>query len=209
MRSRRCAKLDHLAEGSVSPAWAWAGLLGRRDPGRQKCRGALVHEAIRILRACWSEEKPSTWESSLNGDRRGPQPPRKRIPIWVGGHTPRALRRVAELGDGWHAAFTPPDAFERDIARLRAECGKVNRRFDDLAITLRVGLSFRDTPGGADRKPLQGTPDQSRRIRRYQALGVGSFLLEARYRDLDDMVAIFERFAREIRSAVEASPRRA
>jgi len=138
-----------------------------------------------------------------------PQPPRKAIPIWVGGHTPRALRRVAELGDGWHAAFTPPDAFERDIARLRAECAKVNRQIDDLAVTLRVGLAFRDTPGGADRKPLQGTPDQIvADIRRYQDLGVGSFLLEARYRDLDDMVAIFERFAREIRPAVDTAPRR-
>ena len=138
-----------------------------------------------------------------------PQPPRKSIPIWVGGHTPRALRRVAELGDGWHAAFTPPEAFARDIQRLREECGKRSRPFEELAITLRVGLSFRDTPGGADRKPLQGTPDQIiADIQRYRELGVGSFLLEARYRDLDDMVAIFERFAREIRPAVAARPRR-
>ena len=55
-----------------------------------------------------------------------PQPPRKSIPIWVGGDTPRALRRVAQLA-GRHAAFTPPDAFARDIERLRAECAKVNR----------------------------------------------------------------------------------
>ena len=104
---------------------------------------------------------------------------------------------------------TPPDAFERDIARLREECANRNREFADLAITLRVGLSLRDTPGGADRKPLQGTPDQIvADIRRYRELGVGSFLLEARYRDLDDMVAIFERFAREIRPAVDAGPRR-
>jgi len=42
-------------------------------------------------------------------------------------------------------------------------------------------------------------------IRRYRELGVGSFLLEARYRDLDDMVSIFERFAREIRPQVAAT----
>jgi hypothetical protein len=34
------------------------------------------------------------------------------------------------------------------------------------------------------------------------ALGVSTVLLEARYRDLDDMVGIFERFAREIRPRV-------
>ena len=174
-------------------------------------RGAWSDEAIRIMRACWSQERVSYKGEFFSFPEIGvmPQPPGKRIPIWVGGHTPRALRRVAELGDGWHAAFTPPDAFARDMDRLRAECAKAGRRVDDLAITLRVGLSFRDAPGGPDRKPLQGTPEQIvADIRRYRELGVSSFLLEARYRDLDDMVSIFERFAREIRPQVDATPGR-
>jgi len=213
LAAKMLATLDHLAEGrvilGVGVGWMREEIeiLG----GNYDRRGAWSDEAIRIMRVCWSQERARYGGEFFSFDEIGvvPQPPRKAIPIWVGGHTPRALRRVAELGDGWHAAFTPPDAFARDIARLRAECEKVNRRFDDLAITLRVGLSFRDTPGGADRKPLQGTPDQIvADIRRYRELGVGSFLLEARYRDLDDMVAIFERFAREIRPAVNASPRR-
>ena len=48
---------------------------------------------------------------------------------------------------------------------------------DDLAITLRAGLSFRDAPGGPDLRPLQGTPEQIvADIRRYRELGVSSFL---------------------------------
>jgi len=213
LAAKMLATLDHLAEGrvilGVGVGWMREEIeiLG----GNYDRRGAWSDEAIRIMRVCWSQERARYGGEFFSFDEIGvvPQPPRKAIPIWVGGHTPRALRRVAELGDGWHAAFTPPDVFAGDIARLRAECEKVNRRFDDLAITLRAGLSFRDTPGGADRKPLQGTPGQIvADIGRYRELGVGSFLLEARYRDLDDMVAIFERFAREIRPAVTASPRR-
>ena len=213
LAAKMLATLDHLAEGrvilGVGVGWMREEIeiLG----GNYDRRGAWSDEAIRIMRVCWSQERARYGGEFFSFDEIGvvPQPPRKAIPIWVGGHTPRALRRVAELGDGWHAAFTPPDVFAGDIARLRAECEKVNRRFDDLAITLRVGLSFRDTPGGADRKPLQGTPEQIvADIGRYRELGVGSFLLEARYRDLDDMVAIFERFAREIRPAVTPSPRR-
>jgi probable F420-dependent oxidoreductase len=213
LAAKTLATLDHLAEGrvilGVGVGWMREEIeiLG----GNYDRRGAWSDEAIRIMRACWSQERARYRGEFFSFDEIGvvPQPVRQAIPIWVGGHTPRALRRVAELGDGWHAAFTPPDAFERDIARLRAECEKVNRRIDDLAVTLRVGLAFRDTPGGAERKPLQGTPDQIvADIRRYQDLGVGSFLLEARYRDLDDMVAIFERFAREIRPAVDTAPRR-
>lgn len=213
LAAKTLATLDHLAEGrvilGVGVGWMREEIeiLG----GNYDRRGAWSDEAIRIMRACWSQERARYRGEFFSFDEIGvvPQPIRQAIPIWVGGHTPRALRRVAELGDGWHAAFTPPDAFERDIARLRAECAKVNRRIGDLAITLRVGLAFRDTPGGADRKPLQGTPEQIvADIRRYRELGVGSFLLEARYRDLDDMVAIFERFAREIRPAVDTAPRR-
>jgi len=213
LAAKMLATLDHLAEGrvilGVGVGWMREEIeiLG----GNYDRRGAWSDEAIRIMRVCWSQERARYGGEFFSFDEIGvvPQPPRKAIPIWVGGHTPRALRRVAELGDGWHAAFTPPDVFAGDIARLRAECEKVNRRFDDLAITLRAGLSFRDTPGGADRKPLQGTPEQIvADIGRYRELGVGSFLLEARYRDLDDMVAIFERFAREIRPAVTPSPRR-
>jgi len=210
LAAKTIATLDHLAEGrvilGVGVGWMREEIeiLG----GNYDRRGAWSDEAIRIMRTCWAEERPRHAGEFFTFGEIGvaPQPPRKRIPIWVGGHTPRALRRVAELGDGWHAAFTPPDAFARDMERLRAECARANRTVDDLAITLRVGLSFRDRPGGADRRPLQGTPEQIvADIRRYRELGVGSFLLEARYRDLDDMVSIFERFAREIRPQVAAT----
>lgn len=209
LAAKTIATLDHLAEGrvilGVGVGWMREEIeiLG----GDYDRRGAWSDEAIRIMRACWSQDRARYQGRFFSFPEIGvmPQPPRKHIPIWVGGHTPRALRRVAELGDGWHAAFTPPDAFARDMERLRAECAKVNRAIDDLAITLRAGLSFRDAPGGPDRKPLQGTPEQIvADIRRYRELGVSSFLLEARYRDLDDMVSIFERFAREIRPQVDA-----
>ena len=39
-------------------------------------------------------------------------------------------------------------------------------------------------------------------LAKYRALGVENVLLETRYRDLDDMVGIYETFAQEIRSKV-------
>jgi alkanesulfonate monooxygenase SsuD/methylene tetrahydromethanopterin reductase-like flavin-dependent oxidoreductase (luciferase family) len=67
-------------------------------------RGPMMDEAIGLLRACWGEERI---------DRRGerfhanviamePKPPNgERLPIWIGGSAPAALRRTGRLGDGW------------------------------------------------------------------------------------------------------------
>ena len=141
----------------------------------------------------------------LPGHRRDARAPRKSIPIWVGGHTPRALRRVAELGDGWHAAFTPPDAFARDIERLRAECA----RRTELATTSPSRCAPAcpsvtrpaDPTGGRSRaRPSRSSPNPA-----LPRAGRVLVLLEARYRDLYDTASIFQRFAREIRPQVDAT----
>ena len=106
---------------------------------------------------------------------------------------------MAELGDGWHAAFPSVDKLEEGIKLLKAECARAGRRFEDLTLTVRAGLSFRKERS-AERRPLIGTPDEILEdLRRYQALGVQTVLLETRSRDLDDMVGIYETFAREVR----------
>ncbi|MBI3030468.1 MAG: LLM class F420-dependent oxidoreductase [Candidatus Rokubacteria bacterium] len=167
-------------------------------------RGAWSDEAIKIMRTCWSQEKAAFTGQFFSFDAIGcfPQPVRKTIPILIGGNTRPALRRVAELGDGWHAAFPAPDKLEEGLRILREECKKADRRFEDLAITLRAGVSIRKGKS-SDRRPMTGTPEEIvSDIRRYKALGVTTLLLESRQRDLDDMIQIHETFARDIRPAV-------
>jgi probable F420-dependent oxidoreductase len=69
-------------------------------------RGAWSDEALRVIRACWSEARPSFAGEFFRFDPVGfePRPAPGALPIWIGGHTPAALRRVATLGDGWHAS---------------------------------------------------------------------------------------------------------
>ena len=206
LAAKMLATLDHLSDGRliVGAGVGWMEeeitLLGAPFARR----GPWSDEAIRIMRTCWSQERAS-WEGRFfRFDEIAcfPQPVRKTIPIWIGGHTPRALRRVAELGDGWHAAFASLDKLEEGLRLLREECKKVGRSFEQLALTLRAGLSIRNEKS-AERRPMQGTPEEILEdLRRYQALGVQTVLLETRYRDLDDMLGIYETFAREIRPAV-------
>lgn len=207
LAAKMAATLDHLAGGrvvlGVGVGWMREEieLLG----GNYDRRGAWSDEAIAVMRACWRDARTAHRGDFFAFDDIGvfPKPTRGDIPILIGGHTPRALRRVVELGDGWHAAFISPAALRGDIVRLREECTRQQRPFEQLTISVRAGLSLRSAPLGSDRKPLQGSPEQViADLVAYRDLGVDSILLEARYRDLPDMLGIYESFARDIRPRI-------
>jgi alkanesulfonate monooxygenase SsuD/methylene tetrahydromethanopterin reductase-like flavin-dependent oxidoreductase (luciferase family) len=57
------------------------------------------------------------------------------VPVWVGGNNPRAHRRAALLGDGWHPLWLAPD----DYADARAEILRIRR---EAAIDTPFTFSF-------------------------------------------------------------------
>lgn len=157
-------------------------------------RGAWSDEAIRILRTCWRDERSSYSGRFFRIPEVGafPKPGPAGIPIWIGGHTPAALRRVAELGDGWHAAFTSATALGPSLERLREACTRAGRDPADVTLTVRMGL--------AARRPADELIGE---LKSLGDLGVMHVVFETRMRDLTEMTAIFERFAREIRPRLQ------
>ncbi|HKW90456.1 MAG TPA: hypothetical protein VJX92_01075 [Methylomirabilota bacterium] len=74
---------------------------------------------------------------------------------------------------------------------------------EQIEISVRAGLSLRDASLGPDRKPLQGSRDQILAdLAAYRDLGVDSWLLEARYHDLPEMLATYEAFVRDFRPRI-------
>jgi probable F420-dependent oxidoreductase len=207
LAAKMCATLDHLSGGrvvlGVGVGWMREEieLLG----GSYDERGAWSDEALTVMRACWREQRSAHHGRFFSFDAVGafPKPVRGDIPVPIGGHTPRALRRVVQHGDGWHAAFITPAALKADLARLQDECARQRRPYEQLKISVRAGLSIRPHPVGVDRKPLQGSVDQILAdLTAFRDLGVESILLETRYRDLAEMLAIYETFARDLRPGI-------
>lgn len=104
-------------------------------------RGGRVDEAIDLCRRLWSEA-----EISHKGEHFGfdpvmfePKPVQPGgPPISVGGDSPRALRRVAELGDGWIPMNTP--VTEIAAARMRIEHMRADRgREPSFTLTMHGG----------------------------------------------------------------------
>lgn len=134
---------------------------------------------------------------------------RPHIPIWIGGHSDAALRRVVELADGWH-----PIGLRPPVSLLPHELATKVRRLRDLAAArgrepLAVTVSFKaplklDGASGSSRVPLSGPPEQVvEDLRAYATAGVQHFVLDFSVPAVPAMLEVLERFAAEVRPHVE------
>jgi probable F420-dependent oxidoreductase len=96
-------------------------LLGAEFEGR----GALADDTIRGLRAAWGQRRSSyagshhTWTDMVVD----PPSPRSTVPLWIGGFSPRSLRRAVELGDGWAPFGLSPTRIGELLADVDAPPG--------------------------------------------------------------------------------------
>ncbi len=107
-------------------------------------RGQRMDEAIHLLRAYWSDEK-----IDFNGEHytstamaMEPKPPQGReLPIWIGGNSARALRRVGELGDGWLAtAIQNPEKAASMVATIREHAQNADRDPDGIGMQMMLDV---------------------------------------------------------------------
>jgi alkanesulfonate monooxygenase SsuD/methylene tetrahydromethanopterin reductase-like flavin-dependent oxidoreductase (luciferase family) len=125
---------------------------------RFRVRGAYVDEAIALWRHLWSgSTEPFVGRfNRLEDFSFAPLPPRgAATPIWAGGRSDRAVRRTAELADGYHAAQTGPDELEERLPKLRAAFDVTGRPWPYISTRSRVKF-------GAERglvPALVGSPD--------------------------------------------------
>src|SRR6185312_8525833 len=93
-------------------------------------RGPMTDEYMAAMRELWTSPAPSfsgkyTQFSELHCEPKPIQKPHP--PIWVGGHSPAALRRAAAIGSAWHPinrSVEEISAGRAEIARLCAASGR-------------------------------------------------------------------------------------
>jgi probable F420-dependent oxidoreductase len=120
-------------------------------------RGKRMDECIEILRGLWTGDYYAHEGEvfQIESIKMSPAPPA--IPILIGGHTKAALRRAAQVGDGWLHAGGDPKELERMIAelqRLREEAGRSELPFDIRVISLEAYM-----PEGIERLASIGVTD--------------------------------------------------
>jgi len=161
-------------------------------------RGRHGDEALKVFKALWTQDNPS-FEGEFFRIRElgfAPKPVQKpHPPIWVGGDSPGAFRRVATLGDGWHATSKTPAQFSEALGRLRKAADEARRPFESIELSLRFGLT--------DDLIEQGTQAIVDTLAAYKRLGLTHIVLEFRRDDLARMLEILELVTSSVRPAVD------
>lgn len=113
--------------GSIRNEYAYFGV-----PWEE--RGAIADEYLEAIIALWTEDRPSFEGKYIQFRDIGfdPKPVTKpHLPIWIGGDSKPALRRVARFGSGWIVSFrTTPEEIPDRIDYIRSQPTWTDRPFD-------------------------------------------------------------------------------
>jgi probable F420-dependent oxidoreductase len=208
------ATLDYLSNGRLTigagAGWMREEFDSLRVPFEE--RGEIMDEYLRILKVIWTEEKPSFSGKyfqfkEVHFSPKVVQKPHP--PIWIGGESPRAIRRAAELGNGWFPIDSNPTfplstvaQMKEAIERLKKRIAKAGRSQDEVKIGyLPQNFEMSDHPTreglliGNSRKIISD-------IRELEKLGVSYIALSFLGNTLEGSKEYSERFAKEVIHAI-------
>ncbi|TMQ16193.1 MAG: TIGR03619 family F420-dependent LLM class oxidoreductase [Candidatus Rokuibacteriota bacterium] len=179
-----------------------------------KERVSRSEEALELFRTLWTQERPEivTKRHRLHDVVFSPMPLSKpRPPLWVGGNSEGALRRVARLGDGWHATATNQDAFRQGVetlGRFWKDAGREGAPVLSLRIPVLVDGVHRpavDMDLLRGRHVISGSPARiAEELRGFEALGCSHVALEVSYSTYPAILRTIEILATKVRPLVAA-----
>jgi probable F420-dependent oxidoreductase len=148
-------------------------------------RAQRTREYIEVMRKLWTERRSSHQGEFVNFTSvlSYPKPvSEKGVPVWFGGESGPALRRVAEYGDGWIGFNLLPDQAAAKIKRIEDLLRANGRSRSDVYLAV---------------SPYTN-PIKTHDLKRYRDAGVDEIaLLSGRPGTATEMVARLEEMARE------------
>jgi probable F420-dependent oxidoreductase len=222
--AKQVATLDHLTEGRFIFG---VGVGGEFHKEFEACgvpvreRGARLEESLSVMRKLWSGKPASHDGRFFKFEGVTMQPPSRQAggpPIWCGGRSDAALRRIGRMTDGWMSYVITPEMFRQGLAKIAAAAAEAGRVFDrgfgtahllftclddtyetaldaaTVALSQRYGMDFRKA---AERYCALGPPQRvAESILRFHEAGVRHVILDfvGPYEERDRQI---ERFASE------------
>jgi probable F420-dependent oxidoreductase len=176
-----------------------------------KDRGPVSDEYLEMFKILWTQDQPEFHGKfyDFDGITMYPKPVQKpSIPIWVGGHSRRAIRRAIRYGDAWHPTRQTPDFVRQHVPYLRQESERLGRDPEELTVSLKRALHFTDIGlsgevlSRSNNAMIGTTQEVIDDIRRCQDIGIQQLTFDYRTGRVDEMLKIVEHFATAVVPAV-------
>ena len=176
--AKMVADLDYLSQGRVDFG-VGVGWLKEEFENLQvpfEARGKRTVECLEVMKALWTQEQ-AAYEGELYQLQPcyfNPKPVQQpHPPIFFGGESEAALKRVARHGQGWYGFNLTPEALEEALGRLDGHLAAAGRSRADIQVFV-----------GPSRAPIE--PGSAGR---YRDLGVDQLILPVMAGKLDKLEA--------------------
>ena len=217
--ARALATLDILSKGrltvGVGVGWMKEEFEALGLPPFEK-RGAVADEYLRAYLELWTKDAPAFEGEYCHFSNISflPKPVQKpHPPIWVGGESPRAFRRIALYGNGWYFLDSNPKFPVRNpqelgtaLQRLEAQLKLAGRELKEIDIVVRTtGYKLQSDAMTAPARNFAGSADKiAADIRGFAAMGAKYLVLDfvSRSRSREEMLEHMEAFATRVRPLV-------
>lgn len=152
-------------------------------------RGRIADDYIEALMDIWQGRGHDGEYVQIPDNQFEPRPLNGGIPIWIGGNSDAALRRVASLGDGWvpMGSFSPGE-LKAKVETIRKRARRLDRDPAEISISCNIQFSLDDLKGGS-------AIDE---IERYASSGASQILPRFDYSSASQLLEFMDQFASSI-----------
>jgi len=189
--AKQLASLDVLSQGrllvTLVPGLTYAPereAIGA-DPKR---RGALIDEALPLLRRLWAGERVSHDgpAGTFTDVTLSPRPVQQPLEVWLGGTAPAALERCGRLSDGWLPSLCTPEEAAAGREVIDAAAARAGRTISREHFGVSIGYAS---------APLDASTARTLAARRPRALELTPIGLPALRALLERFIAVgFSKF---------------
>src|SRR5262247_1079118 len=191
--AKQLASLDALSKGrllvTLVPGLTYAP---ERDAigVEPKQRGAVIDEALPLLRRLWAGETVSHEGAagSFRDVKLSPLPVQQPLEVWLGGTVPAALERCGRLSDGWLPSLCTPKEAAAGRVVIEEAAAKAERSISPEHFGMSIGYARAPIDPAtarvmAARRPRSleltpvGLPAVRQLVERFIAVGFSKFVL--------------------------------
>jgi probable F420-dependent oxidoreductase len=153
-----------------------------------KQRGRRLSEQIELLRRLWTETSVTHKGAfdTVTGAGLAPPPIQRPIPIWIGGMSEPAYRRIGRLADGWFPVRQSDEDLQRALDIIGTAARNAGRDAASIGMEGRVSWTPADPDGFC------------RRVERWRGVGATHLTIDTMYTSqitVDDHIAALQHAA--------------